>query len=235
MPVLRSHVLRIAAELPKGNTTRRELLAALQRHAKSIGPYIWFNGRLWVFASGLKENPRKDTWTRVRLANRTTGAPLKKEMQVTWGKAGELSAYENHSRQMTYKYEDGGFFAPPVKPKEVRDALKGSSLTQAIAQEILDRTEAEGVPADAALGFAADLMTDVNWGGVLGGDNQIRTLAVNDVSGRIGYALEDAASIAWHIASKLRNSGAKSLLEAAMGSELKETRMQELREELRRI
>lgn len=234
---LRARILRIASTLPKGDETRRELLAVLQRDASQIGPYIRFNKRLWVKTYG-KMTPREGGWDRVRLANPKTGVPNKTEVEIKWGKPGELSVYQSHRTQPTYRYEDVGMFVPTVKPSEAKAIIRDNANMKSVAAQIVGVAKAEGLNPGEALNFAGDILTDVNFHSLtkyVGGDSKITGMDVSDISSSIHWDAYAAAAIAWFVAAMVRSNGVKKEIEGVLLNNIQEDRVRELHKNLSRM
>jgi len=235
---LRSHAIRLAASMATGSDERQKLLTVIKAAGK-VGPYIVFNGKLWVDNTGWEMNPKMGSWDRVRLVNQKTGLPRKTEVEITWGRPGELSVYQSHRKQPTYKWTDAGLYVPPVNPKEVKSLLREySSSAKTRAKEIVDMATSEGLGADAAIGFAGEVLEDVNFHSLarnVGGQNEIKGLNPQKMGTSISWDVYEAAAIAWFVAGLVRNSRVKKVVEDGLLSALQEEKQEEARENVKRF
>jgi hypothetical protein len=222
----RKFLIRLASTLPKGSPERKAILAGLQKTAAGeVGPYIEFDGKVWVSQFGDPLYPRPSGWTRVTLANKKTGAPGKKEYEIKWRDNGELSLFKNHRNQPVFKWKDLGYYPIPYTEKDFRADYKGyKSKVEPMAKTLGAEIKKKGGGAEMARGFAADVAEDVNFHSLsraLGGSApEGLSMDEQDVGAKLGYDVYGAAFFALALAKVFRDkSMAESIFRAMKESE----------------
>lgn len=198
-----------------------------------IGPYIRFDNRLWVQPYGYKLNPRPGTWDRLRLTDRK-GRPLKTEVEVTWGKPGELTVYESHRRRPTYKYEDVGLFTPPTT---LADVEKPPREARTLARQVAQTLRAEGLGADAARVVSADVAEDVNYHSlarILGVGRSPSSVDISAIGMALDWGVFSAGWFAVFLAREFGDSATERLVLDHMIETTADLNRQELIERLHR-
>jgi len=178
-----------------------------------VGPYIRFNNRLWLDQFGRTMTPTPGRWNWVRLVDKS-GKPLKTEVQVTWGKPGELSVYENHRRQPTYKYENVGMFTPTIT---LKDLEKAPPEAKTLAKQVAATIRAEGFDKAEARAVASDVAEDVNFHSLtrlLGGSGHKSSVDTGDISVALDYGVYAAGWFGVFLAQEFGDSStAKDILD----------------------
>lgn len=215
-------------ETPKAKSEK----AKGKQAAGEIGPYIRFNNRLWVNDFGHKMSPKPGSWDRLKLCDKQ-GRPLKTEVEVTWGKPGELSVYENHRRQPTYKYEDVGVFQPTVTLKDIE---KAPPEAKTLAKQVAAKIRAEGFGKDEARAVASDVAEDVNFHSLaraLGGDSHQSSVDTGDISMALDFGVYSAGWFGVFLAQEFGDSSTAKVILAQMLEDTARWKQRELAESMR--
>lgn len=209
------------AEKPKG-----------KQAAGEVGPYIRFDNRLWVNSYGSTMNPKPGSWDRVKLTDKQ-GRPLKTEVEITWKGPGELSVYENHRRQPTYKYENVGMFTPTVTLKDIE---KAPSEAKTLAKQVAAKIRAEGFGKDEARAVASDVAEDVNFHSlarVLGADSHKSSVDTGDISMALDFGIYSAGWFGVFLAQEFGDSSTAKVILDQMLEDTARWKKRELAESLR--
>jgi len=196
---------------------------------EEIGPYIRFNNRLWVSSWGTL-TPKEGSWSRVLLVNPKTGEPRKTEVEITWGKPGELRVYESHRKQPTYKYEDVGLYVVPVTDKDFTVMMRGQGEAKKLAAQVAATLKSEGYGAQEARGFAADVAEDVNFHSlarVLGGQSPDTSASYSSIASTLDYGIFEAAFFGLFLAMQFKDGATAKVIKEAVLAEENKFRRQE--------
>jgi hypothetical protein len=220
----RSALIRLASTMEKGSESRRAILAGLQKTAADrVGPYIEFDGKVWVSQFGDTMLP--SGWTRVTIANKKSGAPGKKAYQINWRNNGELSLYVNHRRQPVFKWKDLGYYPIPYTEKNFRADYKAYKAdVEPLAKTLAAEIKAKGGGSEMARGFAALVAEDVNFHSLsraLGGSGgEDLSMSAQEVGSKLGWDGYGAAFLALALAKAFRDKGmAEVVFRAVKASE----------------
>lgn len=193
-----------------------------------IGPYIKFDGKLWVHIHGQFLPTRGK---RLQLVNPKTGLPRKTEKEVKFTKPGTLTVYESRRRQPAYKYEDAGYYTPPVTDKMVRDDLREATEHLQAAKRVKAALDAAGLGIEAAYGYAGAVAQDMNHRAVykLFGNPEPDgiTPSPQDVSSDLGWGGSDY--FAYFLMGLYRDKASQSEVLEVIKADWQDSRLEELK------